>query len=571
MRMAHHDNAPKPGTCSLWPLAAPDVLFLQRRRASFHLRSRPWPAVALQGLLGVILLCGAGPSVYGDEEFPYTAYVKPRRQATVYSGPGVDFYATDQLDAGSEVEVHKHLNAEWAAIRPPNGSFSLVPVSALHVPGTNDLGTVVEEVRTIVGSRLGQGRHDVEYITLPPGEVVQILGSTEVSLEDGQDLMCYEIAPPAGEFRWIRRRDLGKDPESNILARLAADRHHSEPRLQNEHELVNFNEDAIPLSKLNSPQSDASQPAADKLAKRLGIRLTQAMTETGDEESSENNTGEQRLPLLEAPGWDSAGKVQERSARQATESADQMPSESGTPMAEDSLGLLAPPVRRAEPSSAAANPVPQIPSPDGTRTDFGPPDQDLLPQTRSFARNPQPLELGPIGKLRLSQELIDIELQLTKQVCESPATWHLSDLRTRAQAVIDTSSDPKQRATARNIVAKIAQFEDVRRRQRTIVSSSFDRNAPERQLVSQEPASDGSAYDGTGFLMPVVTQDPNIPKYVLTDEQGNIIQFVSPKPGISLKRYEQQRVGILGDKSYLPTYNQPHLMAERVITLDKIR
>ena len=80
-------------------------------------------------VVGLLLSCSLCRPAGGDDDFPYKAYVKSRRPAKVYSGPGIDFYTTDQLDRGSEIEVYKHLDNQWAAIRPPAGSFSLVPVT----------------------------------------------------------------------------------------------------------------------------------------------------------------------------------------------------------------------------------------------------------------------------------------------------------------------------------------------------------------------------------------------------------------------------------------------------------
>ena len=151
--------------------------------------------------------------------------------------------------------------------------------------------------------------------------------------------------------------------------------------------------------------------------------------------------------------------------------------------------------------------------------------------------------------------------------------------------MIDTSDEAKQRLTAQRIIAKIAQLEDVKRRHgvlleqqdrlasRVNVGNAYAYQANTSDATdpySPSPAVE-SSYDGMGWLMPVVTDHPSIPRYVLTDAEGNIKQFVSPKPGMNLSRYEQKRIAIYGQKGFLPTYNQPHLMAERIITLDKIR
>ena len=44
----------------------------------------------------------------------------------VRSGPGENYYPTDKLKAGQEVEVYRHDPGGWYAIRPPKGSFSWV-------------------------------------------------------------------------------------------------------------------------------------------------------------------------------------------------------------------------------------------------------------------------------------------------------------------------------------------------------------------------------------------------------------------------------------------------------------
>ena len=197
------------------------------------------------------------------------------------------------------------------------------------------------------------------------------------------------------------------------------------------------------------------------------------------------------------------------------------------------------------------------------------------------------MPLGPIGKLRLGQELIDIEMQLTQRIAQPPETWQLTELRSRAQAVIDTSDEARHRSTGQRIIAKIAQLEDVKRRHKILLAeqnrlanrtntNAYQANesslrSPYGPSATSSSAAIESSYDGVGWLMPVVTDHPSIPRYVLTDAEGNIRQFVSPKPGMNLSHYEQKRIAIYGQRGYLPTYNQPHLMAERIISLDKTR
>ena len=85
------------------------------------------------------------------------------------------------------------------------------------------------------------------------------------------------------------------------------------------------------------------------------------------------------------------------------------------------------------------------------------------------------------------------------------------------------------------------------------------------------PAIDVRQYDGHGWLMPVASQNRRAPRYVLTDDKGNILQFVTPSPGMNLRRYERKHVGVYGQRGFLPSLQQPYLVAERVVSLDTLR
>lgn len=75
-------------------------------------------------------------------------------------------------------------------------------------------------------------------------------------------------------------------------------------------------------------------------------------------------------------------------------------------------------------------------------------------------------------------------------------------------------------------------------------------------------------YDGTGWLMPVVTDRSDMPRYVLTDSKGNVKQFVTPQPGLNLQRYLRKKIAIYGQERYMQDMKRPHLTAERIISLD---
>lgn len=154
-----------------------------------------------------------------QDEFPYVAYVNSDR-ATVHSGPGKVHYATDELRRGFKVEVFRHDPGGWCAIRPPTGSFSLVPAELVNDIDNQGIGGIRQDaVDAWVGTELEHERPPMSQVQLQRGELVEILGVRKASFEPGQPARTYYvIAPPAGEFRWIRADSVSRQLPDAALA-----------------------------------------------------------------------------------------------------------------------------------------------------------------------------------------------------------------------------------------------------------------------------------------------------------------------------------------------------------------
>ena len=127
-------------------------------------------------LLVAALLCGPlllSSPASGDPTFPYRTVVAAD-DVYVRSGPGQNYYPTDKLKRGAEVEVYRHDPGGWCAIRPVDGSFTWVSSRFLK-PTEDNLAVVTEEgVQARVGSQFSDIR-DVVQVRLQKGEVVELL------------------------------------------------------------------------------------------------------------------------------------------------------------------------------------------------------------------------------------------------------------------------------------------------------------------------------------------------------------------------------------------------------------
>ncbi|MFN5852557.1 MAG: hypothetical protein ACK5ZC_08385 [Pirellulaceae bacterium] len=141
----------------------------------------------------------------------WTAYLQ--EASDVRSAPEDQGYATQRLDRGSPVEVYQSLASGWSAIRPPSGSFSWIEAKhAYLLPGGKRAEIVENEIPAWIGSQqpiADQWQWQVELVS---GQRVEILGEATRQGHGGEKILWYRIAPPPGEFRWVRSSILGPNP-----------------------------------------------------------------------------------------------------------------------------------------------------------------------------------------------------------------------------------------------------------------------------------------------------------------------------------------------------------------------
>lgn len=128
--------------------------------------------------------------------FPYIARVTDGN-VNIRSGPGTNYYACGQLNAGDLVKVIAS-KYSWSHIVPPSGSFSWISKRYVTVDAGNpELGVVTgDQVRVYAGSDHLKPIHSTTLqLKFNTGDQVQLLGE-EVD-------EYYKIAPPKGAYLWV--------------------------------------------------------------------------------------------------------------------------------------------------------------------------------------------------------------------------------------------------------------------------------------------------------------------------------------------------------------------------------
>jgi hypothetical protein len=494
----------------------------------------------------------------GAQELPESAHVQAT-EALVRSGPSEAFYPTGRLEAGQRVEIYRRKEDGWCAIRPPDGSFSYV--RADHVRPTESgaiLEVTREGTRTRVGSMLKRA-YQVEYVALKLGERLELLGGP-VRLGTSR-LAWYRVAPPAGEFRWVRARDL-QSPE-NVAA--------------------------MTTTTNESPSKKRSSP--------------QAIGATSPEHETEGSAAE---PLRPAP-VDEDQRTNEPLRRQLAATA--VSADDSAKPADDAKGLAFEKLAGTR-SQMTTEPIRQTVMPASetvVRASRAEPARiaDFLSDNVAEATgraSERMSNTGPIVSdpdLRLSE----LELALSQMVTQEVDRWELAPLRQHANRLLEEWFDEGGQRAARQLLERIDEFAVLQRRHRdlaTLPADELARTVSLASAVAPRPAFTGLAagvadlppdppnqflarqaairrqaervhYAGQGWLVPVLSSHPHLPRFALTDREGSIQAFVSPRPGLNLRRFMRREVGIVGRETSRLDEAAPHLLAERVVVLDRHR
>ena len=169
-----------------------------------------------------------------------------------------------------------------------------------------------------------------------------------------------------------------------------------------------------------------------------------------------------------------------------------------------------------------------------------------------------------------------LDVKLSETVSKESAQWKLASLHEDAEHLLQQSETTLHRGKARLLLEKIKEFERLQQRYAGIEASTAGATSAEPQPAVAMPAVSGASsfdprFDGRGWLLPVHSSRRASPPYALLDQQGQILTFVSPAPGLNLHRYLRKEVGIFGQRSRAEFLNKPHLTADRIVDMERHR
>ncbi len=228
----------------------------------------------------------------------------------------------------------------------------------------------------------------------------------------------------------------------------------------------------------------------------------------------------------------------------------------------------------ASPSPATAAPTESAPQPIT-------PVAAAAPQPAAAATLPPPAVTAPVAEAPagdLQRQLTEIEVRLSRMAAASPHLWNTERLERDTEQLLAQAQSDADRNAIKVTMAKIDQFDTLGRRyqggaqtaaglsEAGAMAATPNSYSPPNAPIGGAPGEAGR-YDAVGILRPVISKRPGAPQFALVDERGQVVTFVTPTPDVNLQPYLGRRVGIAGNRGFMPEFNRAHVTAGRVTPL----
>jgi hypothetical protein len=178
----------------------------------------------------------------------------------------------------------------------------------------------------------------------------------------------------------------------------------------------------------------------------------------------------------------------------------------------------------------------------------------------------------------ISDELRQVEVQLSLTLAQDASRWDLDEPRRVAEDLLERAMTTAERDAVRAMLAKLARLDSIQQRRQGTKGASAARPAllpplsanHNRDSVSS-PTDEESRYDGVGRLREIVSRNVAAAPFALVDDDERVQTYVSPAPGVNLRAHVGQRVGIYGIGGVVADRGQRHLTAQRIMPLSDPR
>lgn len=504
------------------------------------------------------------------------------------SGPGLHFYPCSTLREGMRVTVVDEAEEGWVAVEPPASAFCWIAGTSVRWVDDEVVEVVRDKSVVRVGTAFSDAR-DVIQTYLPQGARARVLRNAEGA--PGVD-EWLRILPPAGEVRWVPIEELTLLPPEAAAPLRVVEPQPVAAAVQAAPTTVDTAEAASSEAAPAAPAA-AAEPVKEPPPGWAPTKRRKAFSWMEDPAV--------RMALMEAPlpGPGEGNSVPPRAAPPAPTS---LPMPSAPPQANQKTPAPFPGAAAAEPAPRPENADPNLL---WEQRDELLAIQEAL--VRMTALPPTTWELEPLeARVRGLIDAADTALVRGEARALAKQMTKLADLR-QGYRQLDAGRLPKDRE------ARLLEEIEVARTPRLravagLPPASSARSAPSAVPVLQGPSAPPSAaakdrpitpvsenrgdaptpmsnasavtpmdvpppppppaarprYDAEGRLAENLEALPGQSRYVLRDETGRNVAFLTPSPGVNLRRQLGKRVGVVGTRQSQDAGRTPHVQVRHL-------
>lgn len=194
----------------------------------------------------------------------------------------------------------------------------------------------------------------------------------------------------------------------------------------------------------------------------------------------------------------------------------------------------------------------------------------------------------------------ELQLELSRRMGATAPAIEVEPIRQVASRITQNHASEIERQRAAMLVQRIEQYQSIARRrdgdQQRPASSSLQAAARSAGTVTIPPGqvvlsgiggaggttpgnasrsggtgTSGGTVEAAGYLVQVYSARPDSPPFALTDAAGKTTHYVSPTPGVNLRRYLNQHISIGGQSGYETGLDTPHIIATAAVRSPEFR
>jgi hypothetical protein len=148
--------------------------------------------------------------------------------------------------------------------------------------------------------------------------------------------------------------------------------------------------------------------------------------------------------------------------------------------------------------------------------------------------------------------------------------WNTEKLERDTAQLMTKAKTQAERDAIGAMQQKINRFAEIGRRANPNAASVAQTGSAQGTIQANAaavPTANGQ-YDAVGILRPVVSRRPGAPQFALVDERGQVVSFVTATPDLNLQPYLGHRIGVYGNRGYIPEFQRSNVTASRVTPLN---